>query len=116
MSTVGGDQAQAAVYLKFYVGEGHRHAGRLVYEWVLEQAKDIGVHGGSAFRAIAGFGRRGVLHEQHFFELAGDLPIEVAFVLSEAQAQALLAAVSDAGLSLFFVRMPVQFGVTRGST
>ena len=31
---------------------------------------------GSAFRAIAGFGRHGVLHEQHFYELAGDLAIE----------------------------------------
>ena len=37
---------------------------------VLEQAKKQGVRGGSAFRAIAGFGRHGILHEEHFFELA----------------------------------------------
>jgi PII-like signaling protein len=29
----------------------------------------LGIHGGSAFKAIAGFGRHGVLHEDHFFEL-----------------------------------------------
>jgi PII-like signaling protein len=106
--------ARSGIYLKFYVAEGRRHHGMLVYEWLLEKAKSIGVHGGSAFRAVAGFGRHGVLHEQHFFELAGDLPVEVVFVLSEARAAELLQAIADAGLSLFYVRMPVEFGFTNG--
>ncbi len=103
---------KSGIYLKFYVPEGRRHHGTLVYEWLLEKAKSIDIHGGSVFRAIAGFGRHGVLHEQHFFELAGDLPIEVVFVLGEAKMQELLRVVGDAGLSLFYVRMPAEFGFT----
>jgi len=65
-----------AACLKFYVHEHRRHHGILLYEWLLERAKKLGIHGGSAFRAIAGFGRHGILHEDHFFELAGNLPVE----------------------------------------
>jgi PII-like signaling protein len=76
------------VYLKFYVPEKRRHHGILAYEWLLEAARKQGIHGGSAFRAIAGFGRHGKLHEEHFFELAGDVvSVEVGFALTEEQAQ-----------------------------
>ena len=40
----------------------------------------MGVHGGSAFRAIAGFGRHGHMHEETFFELAGELAVKVEFI------------------------------------
>jgi len=47
--------------LRFYVHENRRHRRILLYEWLLQQAKRLGIHGGSAFRAIAGFGRHGIL-------------------------------------------------------
>jgi PII-like signaling protein len=100
------------VYLKFYVQENHRHHGKLAYEWLLEDARRAGVHGGSAFRAAAGFGRQGKLHEDHFFELAGEVPVEVGFVLSEAEAAAMLERVSSEGMSLYYVKIPVEYGVT----
>jgi PII-like signaling protein len=55
--------------LQFYVAENRRHRGMLVYEWLLREAVRLGLRGGSAFRAIAGFGRHHRMHEQHFFEL-----------------------------------------------
>ena len=51
-----------------------------------------GIHGGSAFRASAGFGRHGVLHEEHFFELSADLNVVVGFVVSEADLDRELAS------------------------
>src|SRR2546430_5606584 len=54
--------------LRFYVHEGQRHHGRLVWEWLLERANELGIRGGSAFRAMAGFGRHHVLHESHFLD------------------------------------------------
>jgi PII-like signaling protein len=98
-------------YLRFYVHENVKHRHRLLYEWLLEHARALGVHGGSAFRAIAGFGRHGVLHEQHFFELAGDLTIEVEFILTEAQADHLLASLRSENVKLVYARMPAEFGV-----
>lgn len=98
-------------YLRFYVHENVKHHRRLLYEWLLEHAKAMGIHGGSAFRAVAGFGRHGVLHEQHFFELAGDLTVEVEFILTDEMADRLLESLRVENVSLVFARMPAEFGV-----
>lgn len=103
---------QTCVYLKFFVLENQRHHEQLVYHWLLAQAHDLGLCGGSAFRAVAGYGRHGVLHEAHFYELAGELPIEVVFVASRDEAGQLLARVREAGLSLFYYMIPAESGTT----
>jgi PII-like signaling protein len=99
-------------YLRFYTAQNRKHHGILLYEWLLETAKKAGIHGGSAFRAIAGYGRHGRLHEQHFFELAGDLAVEVEFLLSETEAETLLAALEREGVQIFYARAPAEFGIT----
>jgi len=101
-------------YLKFYVQEKRKLHGVLAYEWILEQARKIGIHGGSAFRAIAGFGRHGVLHEDHFIELAGDLPVEVGFAVTDVEAERFLQLIRDEQVSIFYIRLPVEFDVING--
>lgn len=101
-------------YLRFYVQEGQKHGSVLLYEWLLEMAKKSGIPGGSAFRAMAGYGRHGVLHEQHFFELAGELPVEVEFLLSDVQAEQLIEALRCERVSLFYSKAPAEFGVIGG--
>lgn len=101
-------------YLKFYVHEGRRHHGKLVYEWLLSVARELGIHGGSAFRAIAGFGRHGFV-EQHFFELADNMPVEVVFMLSDVEAQKLLSRLrEEKHLSLFYIQQSAEYGVLNG--
>ncbi len=102
-------------FLKFYIAERRRHRGRLAYEWLLEEAKTCGLSGGSAFRALAGFGRHGRLHEEKFIELAGDLPVEVGFVVTEEEADRFLGHIAAQGLNLFYLRVPVEYGFTDGS-
>jgi uncharacterized protein len=98
------------IHLRFYTHETRRYHGISVYEWLLERAKEQGIHGGSAFRAIAGFGRHGRMHEQHFFELAGDVPVVVEFVVTEEEANTLLALLRAERLDLFYARTATQFG------
>ncbi|MBW8067910.1 MAG: DUF190 domain-containing protein [Ferrovum sp.] len=98
-------------YLKFYLHENRQHHHVLAYEWLLEQARALGIQGGSVFKSIAGYGRHGVLHEDHFFELGNDLPVEVVFVLSPEQSGQLLNLVREAGLPLLYVTMPVEYGI-----
>ena len=102
--------------LRFYVHENRKHRHILLYEWLLEQARKLGIHGGSAFRAIAGFGRHGVMHEEHFFELAGDLTVEIDFAVSDDEAQRLLDLIRDERISIFYVRMPIEYGTVQGSS
>lgn len=101
-------------YLRFYMHENRKHHGILLYEWLLEKAKKAGLHGGSAFRAIAGFGRHGVLHEQHFFELAGDLTVEVEFLVSEQEAAMLLELLRVEKVSVVYAKVAAEFGTTSG--
>jgi PII-like signaling protein len=100
--------------LRFYVHENRTHKHVALFEWLLEQAKKLGIHGGSAFRAIAGFGRHGILHEEHFFELAADMTVEVEFVVTDDEAEALLALLKTERISIFYVRVPAEFGVIEG--
>ncbi|MDZ7596618.1 MAG: DUF190 domain-containing protein [Thiobacillus sp.] len=100
-----------AVCLQVFVSEASRHHGKLTYEWLLDAAQELGVSGGSAFRALAGFGRHG-RHDAGFFELAGELPVVVEFFVDAAMADQLLKAIAEAGLTLFYARLPAETGVT----
>jgi PII-like signaling protein len=97
--------------LTFYVPEKLLHSGRPLYEWLLEEGRELGILGGSVFRAIAGFGRHGRLHEETFFELAGELAVKVEFILDDKLAEQLLQRVHAQNANLFYVRYPVQSGV-----
>lgn len=98
-------------YLRFYAHEDRKVHGVLFYEWLLSEAKKLGIPGGTAFKAMAGYGRHGVLHEAKFFELAGDLTVEVEFIVSEADAARLLDVVRGCGVPVFYGKFPAEFGV-----
>jgi PII-like signaling protein len=98
-------------FLRFYVHEKERHQRLLVWEWLLEQANKMGLRGGSAFRAMAGFGRHHVLHEEHFFELAGSLTVEVEFIVNDEEARRLLELIEKEKIRIFYARIPAQMGV-----
>jgi len=98
-------------FLRFYVHEGQRHRGVLVWEWLLQQANGLGIRGGSAFRAMAGFGRHHLLHEAHFFELAGTLTVEVEFIVTEEESRQLLEGLAREKVRLFYAQIPASFGV-----
>ena len=100
------------IYLKFYLTEKQHHQGKLLHEWMLEKAFAIGVRGGSVFRAMSGFGRHGHLHEETFFELGGELPVQVEFVLTQALADAYIKALGEENLILPYITYAVEFGVT----
>jgi PII-like signaling protein len=98
-------------FLRFYVHEGHRHHHHLVWEWLLQQANKLGIRGGSAFKAMAGFGRHHMLHEARFVELAGTLAVEIEFIVTEKEAQRLLALIHKEKIRLFYAHIPARFGV-----
>ncbi len=97
--------------IRFYAHENRKVHGIVFHDWLLGEAKKLGIHGGSAYKAIAGYGRHGVLHESKFFELAGDLTIVVEFVVADEEAERLLAAIRAAKLHAFYARMPAEFDV-----
>jgi len=98
-------------FLRFYVDEQQSHRGVMLWEWLLEEANKLGVRGGSAFRAIGGFGRRHAVHESRFFELAGSTGIEIEFIANDDETKQLLALVQQEKIRVFYARIPAHFGV-----
>jgi len=97
-----------AIALRFYVHQPRKHGNALLFEWLLERAKAMGIHGGSAFLAVAGYGRHGVIHEQRFFELPEVLPVMVEFIVTPKEADELLALVRAEKIHLFCTRTPTE--------
>ena len=103
-------------FCRFYVHEGDRPQGRPLWEWLLEQASRLGVRGGSAFKAMAGFGRDHVLHESRFFELAGSQAVEVEFVVTDDEAKQLFELLLREKVTVFYALVPARFGMISSGT
>jgi uncharacterized protein len=99
------------VLLSFYTEQNRMHRGQPVAEWLIEEARRLGVSGATLQRAAEGFGRAGRLHAAHFFELA-DQPLEVSMAVSPSDAERMMARLREEGVKLFYVRTPVEFGST----
>lgn len=109
--TTDGHDTHDGVNLTLFMHSEARHAGMPMHDWLLKRAHKEGLAGGSVFRAIAGIGRHGVLHDESFFELAGDLPLRVEFVLSADEADRMLELLREAGVDLVYTLAPVTYGV-----
>lgn len=97
------------ICLRFYAYESHKYHGILMYEWLLEFAKKNGIHGGSVFRAIAGYGRHGTVHEEHFFELASNVPVEIVFITTEKEVEQFLSVLKKEKIDLFYTKTQVEY-------
>lgn len=99
------------LYLRFYVTEDHRLHGMLLWEWLLRTANKMGIRGGTAFHAMAGFGRHHRMHEDRFFELGGSLIVEVEFVVTQDEKAKLLDLIAREQVRLFYAEIPARFGI-----
>ena len=98
-------------YLRFYVTQGHRLHHTLLWEWLLRTANQMGIRGGSAFHAMAGFGRHHMMHEDTFFELGGSLIVEVEFIVTPDEKAKLLELIAAEKIRIFYADIPARFGV-----
>lgn len=70
----------------------------------------MGAKGGSVFKSVAGFGRHGLMHNESFFELAGELPVQVEFVLDKSLADNFIKALRSQKLNLFYICYSIESG------
>ena len=106
--------AQAAgngFILKTHSSEEGGHGTRSIAEWLVAEAKALGISGATMSTAQGGYGRDGRLHWANFFELS-EQPLEVTMALSDEAAERLLARIAAEGLRIFYTKVPVEFGIT----
>jgi PII-like signaling protein len=67
--------------LRIYIGEGDKHAGRPLYEWIIAQAHTRQLSGATVYRGLMGFGpHTRVIHTFKIERLAENLPITIEIV------------------------------------
>ncbi|MFO0697808.1 MAG: DUF190 domain-containing protein [Nitrospira sp.] len=67
--------------LRLYIGEGDKHAGRPLYEWIVAQAHTRQLAGATVHRGLMGFGpHTRVIHTFKIERLAENLPITIEIV------------------------------------
>ena len=82
--------------LKVYVGERDKHRHLPLYEWIIQQAREHGLAGATAFRGIEGFGAHSHLHTSKILRLADDLPILIEIVDSKEKIESFLPVLDEA--------------------
>lgn len=97
-------------HLTFFTEQNRRHAGRPVGDWLVRLAQELGLRGATLVAASEGFGSDRRLHSAHFFELA-DQPQAVWITASADECERLFARLRAEGVRLFYVKVPVEFGV-----
>ncbi|MBI5693733.1 MAG: DUF190 domain-containing protein [Verrucomicrobia bacterium] len=66
--------------LRIIVGEADRHEGRPLYEAIVLKARELGLAGATASRAVLGFGASSHLHTAKILRLSLDLPMVIEIV------------------------------------
>ncbi|HEX3836394.1 MAG TPA: DUF190 domain-containing protein [Steroidobacteraceae bacterium] len=95
--------------LSFITELNHRIEGSQPIEWLMEQAKLLGISGVTTFAGVESFGSHGRRHSARFFELA-DQPIEIMMAVSQQQAAALFEKISTTEARLFYIKTPIEYG------
>lgn len=66
--------------LRIFIGESDKHGGRLLYEWIVLKAREVGLAGATVMRGMMGFGAHSRLHTFKIERLSQDLPIIIEIV------------------------------------
>ena len=92
----------------YAANQSHRKLRKTVVEWVLDEITKVDIHGATVTEVSEGIDPHGRYHAARFFELI-DQPVAITVVAPDSQIEVLLANLRAGGVSLFFMRCPVEF-------
>ena len=81
--------------LRIFIGEGNRHEGRPLYEWIVLQAKKMGLAGATVLRGIMGYGANSRIHTSKIMRLSEDMPIIIEIVDTSEKLTAFLSHIDN---------------------
>jgi len=82
--------------LRIFIGESDRHGGKLLYEWLVLQAREAGLAGATVLRGMMGYGAHSRLHTFRIERLSEDLPIVVEIVDTREKLESFLERIDGA--------------------
>lgn len=96
--------------LTFYTEQNRRHGHHTITEWLLHEAKHLGIHGATVISCVEGTGHAGAHHAAHMLRL-DDQPVQIILAVTEDEADRLLDAVKAERVHVFYTRSPIEFGL-----
>lgn len=96
--------------LTFYTGQNSRHGHHTVCEWLLHEARQLGIRGATVIDCAEGTGHAGTHHAAHLL-WAADQPVQVILAVTGDEAERMLEAVKAEHVHVFYTRSPIEFGL-----
>ena len=81
--------------LRIFIGESDKHEGKLLYEWLVLRARELGLAGATVLRGMMGFGAHSLLHTFKIERLSEDLPVIVEIVDTKEKLENFLSIIDD---------------------
>lgn len=78
------------VLLKIYIGESDKHGNRPLFEWLVQEAKKVGIAGATVWRGLEGYGAHQTVHSNKILDISTNLPIVVEFIDTSEKIEAFL--------------------------
>lgn len=101
------------VLVVFFTQQNRRYQGKMLGDWVVDLAKDLGLRGATLSTGIEGFGHTGELHSAHFFEMA-DEPMQIQLAVTEEECGRLFERLDAEDICLFYIKTPIEAGTVGG--
>lgn len=84
-----------AELIRIFIGESDRHAGRPLYEVIVEAARKKGLAGATVVRGVMGFGAASRIHTSKILRLSEDLPMVIEIVDSTEKIESFLPELQE---------------------
>jgi len=97
--------------LTFFTQQDRTHDGQPLGDWLVAEARRLGISGATLVMAAEGFGHHRRIHAARFFELA-DQPVEVMMAVTAEEAARMFERLRQAKIKIFYVKAPIEFGTT----
>jgi len=81
--------------LRIFIGESDRHDGKLLYEWIVQKAREDGLAGATVMRGMMGFGAHSRMHTFKIERLSQDLPIVIEMVDTREKLEKFLSLIDN---------------------
>ncbi|TKB25264.1 DUF190 domain-containing protein [Desulfopila sp. IMCC35006] len=95
----------------FFTQENREHNKTSLANWIIEEAKSLGVRGATLFSGQEGFGHDGRFHSGNYFDLE-DRPQQVVLALTYDECDRLFRNIKENKLQMFYTKVRAEFGYT----
>lgn len=96
--------------ITFYSQLSVSQDGVPIHRWLLDVAKEMNLRGATVVNGREGLDHRGKIHSAGFFEIV-DQPVLIQFILTAEESDQLFKYLENMETELFYVKLPVEFGV-----